>query len=50
MVDKEFVNIGKEILVEVVSMLVGLIKSNSERVYDSEVKYSEDIDHVNSGN
>ncbi len=32
---------GKEMLIEIVSMLIGLIKSNSDRVYDSPEDYSE---------
>jgi len=31
---------GKEILFEIVSMLIGLIKSNSDRVYDEKEDYS----------
>jgi four helix bundle protein len=34
--------IGKEMLKSIVSMLVGLIKSNSNRVYSPEIKYGED--------
>ena len=30
---------GKEILFEIVSMLIGLIKSNSDRVYEDNVDY-----------
>jgi four helix bundle protein len=33
---------GKEMLKDIVSMLVGLIKSNSERVFEEVVKYGED--------
>jgi len=29
---------GKKLLVEIVSMLIGLIKSNSERVYEDEIE------------
>lgn len=32
---------GKRILKEIVSMLVGLIKSNSDRVYEQDVVYNE---------
>lgn len=30
---------GKSILIEIVSMLIGLVKSNSDRVYDNEIEY-----------
>lgn len=30
---------GKRILIEIVSMLIGLIKSNSNRIYENEEKY-----------
>jgi hypothetical protein len=33
---------GKEMLKDIVSMLVGLIKSNSERVFEEVVKYGEE--------
>ena len=35
----ELVEKGKDILIEIVSMLVGLIKSNSDRVYEEEINY-----------
>ncbi len=38
-VSSEEIKVGKELLKEIVSMLVGLIKSNSERVYELEVNY-----------
>lgn len=34
---------GKKILNEIVSMLIGLIKSNSNRVYENESPYNPDI-------
>lgn len=33
---------GKEMLVSIVSMLIGLIKSNSDRVYSPEIEYDVD--------
>jgi hypothetical protein len=36
-------SLSKEILFEMVSMLVGLVKSNSDRVYDDAENYN--IDH-----
>lgn len=35
----DYLNEGKRMLHEIVSMLVGLIKSNSDRVYDNETDY-----------
>ena len=35
----ELIEKGKDILVEIVSMLVGLIKSNSDRVYEEQINY-----------
>lgn len=40
--DVERIIAGKEMLVSIVSMLVGLIKSNSNRVYSPEVEYGDD--------
>ncbi len=34
------IDVGKKLLSEIVSMLIGLIKSNSNRVYEIEQKYS----------
>lgn len=34
------IDFGKKLLFEIVAMLIGLIKSNSNRVYESEQKYS----------
>jgi four helix bundle protein len=39
---KEEVFPGKEMLKDIVSILVGLIKSNSERVYEDVTKYEEE--------
>ncbi len=41
-IPKELVEKGKDISVEIVSMLVGLIKSNSDRVYEDKVNYEPD--------
>lgn len=38
-VTHEKIEVGKEMLASIVSMLVGLIKSNSDRVYSPEIKY-----------
>ncbi|MCB0283409.1 MAG: four helix bundle protein [Calditrichaeota bacterium] len=38
-VDKEEVLKGKEILLNIVNMLVGLIRTNSDRVYEPEEEY-----------
>lgn len=38
-ISNELAEEGKHILIEVVSMLVGLIKSASDRSYESEVEY-----------
>jgi four helix bundle protein len=38
-ISNEIVEKGKDILVEIVSMLVGLIKSNSDRVYEEQLNY-----------
>ena len=38
-ISNELAEEGKHILMEVVSMLVGLIKSSSDRSYESEVEY-----------
>lgn len=38
-ISKELTEEGKHILVEVVSMLVGLIKSSSDRTYENEIEY-----------
>lgn len=38
-ISSEELNIGKTMLKELVSMLVGLIKSNSDRVYEDDVEY-----------
>lgn len=35
----EELSFGKNILKEIVSMLIGLIKANSDRVYDENIKY-----------
>jgi len=37
--DEEY-NKGKKILYEIVSMLIGLLKSNSDRVYESNIDYN----------
>lgn len=42
-VRSEQIEVGKEMLVSIVSMLVGLIKSNSDRVYSTEIEYGDDI-------
>jgi len=39
MITKNIADEGKNILFEIVSMLVGLIKSSSDRVYEDEVEY-----------
>lgn len=39
-ISSEELNNGKQMLRELVSMLVGLIKSNSDRVYEDDVTYS----------
>ncbi len=39
-ISKELVEKGKEILIEIVSMLVGLIKSNSDRIYEEDINYN----------
>lgn len=41
-VTHERIEVGKEMLASIVSMLVGLIKSNSDRVYSPEIKYEHD--------
>jgi hypothetical protein len=33
---------GKRLLIDIVSMLVGLIKSNSDRVYEESANYNSD--------
>lgn len=38
-ISKELTDEGKNILIEIVSMLVGLIKSASDRVYEENVEY-----------
>ena len=38
-INKEICEEGKNILIEIVSMLVGLIKSNSNRIYEDEIEY-----------
>jgi len=38
------INPGKEILKNIVNMLIGLIRNNSNRVYEHEVKYTTDYD------
>ena len=38
-ISNELAEEGKHILMEVVSMLVGVIKSSSDRAYESEVEY-----------
>ena len=38
------INSGKEILKNIVNMLIGLIRNNSNRVYEPEVKYTTDYD------
>jgi four helix bundle protein len=38
--DTDDIDVGKKLLSEIVSMLVGLIKSNSNRVYELEQNYS----------
>jgi four helix bundle protein len=39
-IDEEIMKKGKIILKEIVSMLVGLIKSNSDRVFDQQEEYN----------
>lgn len=34
---------GKDILIEIISMLVGLVRSNSERVYEDDENYGSDF-------
>jgi len=38
-ISEEDLNAGKKLLREIVSMLIGLIKSNSDRVYEDNVDY-----------
>lgn len=38
----EEIKFGKDLLKEIVSMLIGLIKSNSERIHEPEVEYNSD--------
>ena len=38
---------GKKIIIEIVSMLFGLIKSNSDRVYENEFKYESSSNNEN---
>ena len=40
--------IGKEMLNEIVAMLIGLIKSNSDRVYEDSENYKLDYSHSHS--
>lgn len=40
LISNEELNTGKKMLKEIVSMLVGLIKSNSDRVYEDGEKYN----------
>jgi four helix bundle protein len=40
LINKEVSEKGKSFLVEIVSMLTGLIKSTSDRVYESEIDYN----------
>jgi four helix bundle protein len=42
-IKSERIEIGKEMLVSIVSMLVGLIKSNSNRIYSPETEYGEEV-------
>ena len=39
-ISEEEYNEGKKILHEIVSILIGLIKSNSDRIYENEISYS----------
>lgn len=36
---------GKDILIEIISMLVGLVRSNSERVYEDDENYGSDFNN-----
>jgi hypothetical protein len=38
-ISNEIANEGKKIIIEIVSMLIGLIKSNSDRVYENDFEY-----------
>jgi four helix bundle protein len=40
MISEELANEGKKILIEIVSMLIGLTKSISNRVYEEEIEYN----------
>jgi len=40
-IDIDDIEKGKVMLIEIVSMLVGLIKSNSDRIYEKSEKYLE---------
>lgn len=45
LINEDVVNSGKDQLKEIISMLYGLIKSNSERIYEPSEKYGEnDLD------
>ena len=43
-ITKEFCEKGKNLLLEIVSMLTGLIKSTSDRLYEKEIVYTVDGD------
>ncbi|MEJ2613575.1 MAG: four helix bundle protein [Ignavibacteriaceae bacterium] len=45
---KELNEEGKNIIFEIVSMLIGLIKSSSNRIYEDEVEYNNDEINENS--
>jgi four helix bundle protein len=40
-------NVGKLILVDIIKMLMGLIKANSNRTYENDAKYETEQDHEN---
>lgn len=46
MISAEIAEKGKNILYEIVSMLVGLIKSNSDRVYEVGIEYQSTTDEL----
>lgn len=46
-ITKEFCEKGKNLLLEIVSMLTGLIKSTSDRLYEKEIVYKVESDQKN---
>ena len=46
-ISNELAQKGKNILIEIVSMLVGLIKSSSDRVYEEGINYEATSDETN---